>query len=131
MKIQNTIPVYNNTITRSTNFKSYQTPLKAPAVLQGNRNFAQKAVAKGLLKFYQWLGGYGKDADRDLEKLLTRSDISFKKLLLYIHSGGLHFRELLHAENLEYIALKERKSLLKKIVKDEMIVFELNRYILE
>lgn len=131
MKIQNTIPVYNNTITRSTNFKSYQTPLKAPAVLQGNRNFAQKAVAKGLLKFYQWLGGYGKDADRDLEKLLTRGDISFKKLLLYIHSGGLHFRELLHAENLEDIALKERKSLLKKIVKDEMIVFELNRYIFE
>ncbi len=131
MRIQKTTPLYNNTVAYNTNFKSFYNPVRNAAELGGNKNLVQKTAAKMLVKFYQYLGGYSQDANRDLEKLLARNDISFKKLLLYIHSGGLHFRELLHAERLEDISLKDRKSLLKKIVKDDMVVFELNRYIFE
>lgn len=129
MRIQNTVPIYNNKIQPQIQFASKPSLGRDVAEFSTQRNILQKTLAKGLLKIYKWLDAYGSGADKDLDKMLSRNDISFKKLLLYMHSGGMHFRELLGAKSLDEINLKDRKSLLKKIVKDEMIVFELNKFI--
>lgn len=101
----------------------------AATPMYSNDTFLKKLTAKGIVALYKWLEGYTNSADKDLQKLLKRNDISFKTILLYIYSGALHFQELLNKKSLDEIRAEEKKSLLKKVIQCDMETFDLNRYI--